>query len=221
MTESYVRFVHMDRAGCQYGDPIDYHEDPATLIQLIVGLSAVEEDRMGLDDTIRWRIKDGRKFNGYIRTVDSNGEPVWYPLMKLKPIAMHTTIFCRGMVVWKATTSTNRVPVIIKDAYHYAARGEMHEHDYLAMVEGMDGVAQMISCEPGHTDLQDHRGPGIDGVRHALNLAPETRIVMTAYGMDISQFISEEQFLGALRDSIAGAYRLACNRQTIGADELK
>jgi hypothetical protein len=64
LTEKHARLVHFDRAGIHTTPPINIHQNPATLVRLILGISSTNERLLGLDDSVHWEIVDGQKGRG-------------------------------------------------------------------------------------------------------------------------------------------------------------
>ncbi|KAF6755153.1 hypothetical protein DFP72DRAFT_1067880 [Ephemerocybe angulata] len=61
MTETRLRLIEFNRGGVITTRFINYHDDPDTLIRLIIGLSSPNEETIGMDITIRWKEENGRK----------------------------------------------------------------------------------------------------------------------------------------------------------------
>ncbi|KAJ2915010.1 hypothetical protein MD484_g5420, partial [Candolleomyces efflorescens] len=60
----YARQLFMqqpNRRGAQYTPPLDFDDDPHTFVRIVLGLSSPNEEDIGLDTSIHWRIEDGRK----------------------------------------------------------------------------------------------------------------------------------------------------------------
>ncbi|KAF5328511.1 hypothetical protein D9611_014383 [Ephemerocybe angulata] len=203
ITEHHLYIIHFDRRGAQISKAVDYHFKPWILIRLVLGLSSFNAADIGLDDSVKWEIEGGKKVRGSITTkVGGTGLEVEYPLADTRPIFSNKDIVGRGSMIYKVRdTETGRI-LVVKDTWRpsYA----VCEGKFLEKAKGVPGIAQMVSFEDEHV-------PGVETMKYCPLYSegrPQTliqsRIVMEHYGLNITNFSSEVQLIGAMRDAIAG-----------------
>ncbi|KAJ3514854.1 hypothetical protein NMY22_g14611 [Coprinellus aureogranulatus] len=193
LTEKHARLVHFDRAGPQVTPLIDIHEHAATLVRLIVGLSSTNEHLLGIDDSVRWDVVDGKEGHGTISTMDKT-----YAILEQIPIP-RDSIRGRATTCWRVQDPETYEQFVIKDTWRPADRPG--EHELLELVKGVLGVVQMVSCEPSRGEVKDFRCPSTTGEFYNRVF---TRVVTKAYGKPIECFASMLEVLCALRDALAG-----------------
>ncbi|KAJ2912077.1 hypothetical protein MD484_g8335, partial [Candolleomyces efflorescens] len=200
VSEQHVRLFHFDRSGVQYTPLLNFHGNPHIFVRLVLGLSSPEESDIGLDESIKWTTRNGRKVSGTLETRAANNEFVVYPLTAINPLFSNGNIRSRT-VCWSARDPTTGESLVVKDSWRSEER--MSEHLFLQDAVGVAGVVQMVACEPDRRNTKSLRGLG--------NLTPagfrnriETRMVIKAYGKSIKKYASAKQLFCALRDAIAG-----------------
>ncbi|KAJ3504903.1 hypothetical protein NMY22_g17766 [Coprinellus aureogranulatus] len=193
LTEKHARLVHFDRAGPQVTPLIDIHEHAATLVRLIVGLSSTNERLLGIDDSVRWDVVDGKEGHRTISTMDKT-----YTILEQIPIP-RDSIRGRATTCWRVQDPETSEQFVIKDTWRPADRPG--EHELLELVKGVPGVVQMVSCEPSRGEVEDFRCPSTTGKFYNRVF---TRVVTKAYGKPIECFASMLEVLCALRDALAG-----------------
>jgi hypothetical protein len=200
LSGEHFRLFHFDRSGVQHTAYINFHDDPHTFVRIILGLSSPDESDVGLDDSIQWTIEDGRKAGGTLRTRKHDGQEIVYPLSDVEPFFFRGCIRGRATICWSVRDPVTREELVVKDSWRSEDR--LPEHIYLQDASGIQGVAQMVSCEPERGATRALRG-FVDSPPSFHNRI-ETRIVMKTYGKSIRSFTSVMQLLCALRDAIAG-----------------
>ncbi|KAJ2936681.1 hypothetical protein H1R20_g420, partial [Candolleomyces eurysporus] len=199
------RLFHFDRSGVQYTPSINFHDDPHTFVRVVLGLGSPDESDIGLDSSIQWTIENGQKVSGTLRTRNSEGQEVVYPLSRVEPFFFHGVIRGRATICWSVHDSVTGEELVVKDSWRDDDR--VSEHVYLEDALGIPGVVQMVSCEPGRGQTKDLRGFG-DTIPTGFHNRVETRIVMKSYGKSVKYFTSAMQVVCALRDAIAGHMEL-------------
>ncbi|KAJ3533032.1 hypothetical protein NMY22_g7501 [Coprinellus aureogranulatus] len=202
VTEKHARLVHSDRSGSQITPPFDIHQHPATLVRLVTGLSSVNECDLGIDDSVRWTIVDGRKEQGTLTTTGKDGKSKTYPIIEEIPIP-RDSIRGRATTCWRVRDPDTLEELVVKDSWRPDDRHA--EHELLKLVKGIRGVVQMVSCEEDRGQTKTMRCPSTVG--RFQNRVFE-RVVMRSYGKPLEFFQSVLQLLCAIRDAIAGHQRL-------------
>ncbi|TEB14487.1 hypothetical protein FA13DRAFT_1823267 [Coprinellus micaceus] len=202
LTEKHARLVHFDRAGIQTTPPINIHQNPATLIRLILGISSTNEWLLGLDDSVQWEIVDGQKGTGTLTTTDVNGATKAYTIVELLPV-LRDSIRGRGTTCWRVQDPDTSEVFVVKDSWRPEDRPA--EYEFLEHAQNIPGVAHMVSYEPGRCETARFRCSTTVGQYY--NRAA-TRMVLKSYGRPISSFTSILEVLCAIRDAIAGHQRL-------------
>ncbi|KAJ2926456.1 hypothetical protein H1R20_g10630, partial [Candolleomyces eurysporus] len=205
LTQQHVRLFHFDRSGVQYTPYLNFHDDPHTLVRLVLGLSSLDEFDIGLDASIQWTIEDGRKASGTLRTHGANDLDVVYQLAKTGPLFFRGNIRGRSTTCWSVRDPVTDEELIVKDSWRSAERSS--EHIYLQDAVGIRGVVQLVSSEPDRCETKNLRCFG-DSVPPGFHSRIDTRTVMKACGKPIKRFTSAKQLLCALRDAIAGHMEL-------------
>ncbi|KAJ2925070.1 hypothetical protein H1R20_g12023, partial [Candolleomyces eurysporus] len=216
ITENRASLFHFDRSGAQYTPLFNIHDEPRTLIRLILGLCAVDEHTLGLDNTVQWSVgASGRKERGTLNTVGLDKSTVSYDLLMEEQPFVHTSLRGRGTICWAAKNAKGE-RLIIKD-YWMSGDQATTEFELLEEVKGLRGVCQMVSYEPSRAQTNNFRGNTDAFEQNAFCNRTAIRIVMRAYGPTIESFSSVEQVLAALRDAIA-AHRLLLSRDILHRD---
>ncbi len=105
----------------------------------MLGALSLEADVVGFDPTIYYQ--DGRR---HVQTVDLDGNEVVYTLVHERPVFYRRTIRGRGTTCWMVQNEDGDI-FIVKDGWK--ALGRVHESEFLKMVEGIDGVGQMLGYQ--------------------------------------------------------------------------
>jgi hypothetical protein len=179
---------------------MDIHRHPLTLVRLIAGIATTDERLLGLDDSVRWTIVDGRKAAGTLTTTGPKGEAKAYPIIAHIPNPLES-IRGRGTTCWRVRDPETSEELVVKDSWRPQERPA--EQEFLMLVKGIPGVGQMVSFENGRGETKWYRCPSTAG-RYHNRVA--MRITMKSYGRSVEFFTSVAQFLGALRDAIAGLF---------------
>ncbi|KAJ2913152.1 hypothetical protein MD484_g7263, partial [Candolleomyces efflorescens] len=215
LTEQHLRLFHFDRSGAQYSQPLDFHENPQTFVQVILGISSLDEAQVGLDTSIQWSKENGRKVKGTLTTRGANGEKVMYPLAAIDPIFSSSNVCGRSTTCWRVRDPTTNEEFVVKDSWR--SEGRPSEHTFLEQAVGVSGVVQMVSYEPDRCQTKNLRLFG-DSVPPKFRNKRETRIVMKAYGKSIRNYTSARQLSCALRDAIAVGHFGLFRKGTIHRD---
>ncbi|KAJ2914083.1 hypothetical protein MD484_g6330, partial [Candolleomyces efflorescens] len=209
----HLRVFHFDRSGVQYTPPLDIHEEPHTFVRLILGLSSPNESDIGLDATIFWLIKNGRKIVGGISMRGADDNETLYQLSRLEPLFCRTNICGRSTTCWSVLDGDTGEELLVKSSWRSADRTS--EHIYLRDAVGIPGVVQMVFCEPDRCQTLWYRGRSLAPAGFQNRL--ETRVLIKHYGSPITGFTSPKQVLWALRDAIAG-HRALVKKGTLHRD---
>ncbi|KAJ2925062.1 hypothetical protein H1R20_g12048, partial [Candolleomyces eurysporus] len=212
ITEKRANLFHFDRSGAQYSPLFNIHNEPRMFIRLILGLCAVDERTLGLDDSVQWSVgEDGRKSHGTLTTSTCDGAAITYDLVTSQGPFVRSNLRGRGTTCWTVKNSKGE-RLIVKD--YWTSEGRMAEFELLKEAKGLPGVCQMVSHQDRRVQTKDFRRNSKEGAFHN-RIA--TRIVMKAYGRHIENFSSAEQVLAALRDAIAG-HKALLSRNIIHRD---
>ncbi|KAJ2912848.1 hypothetical protein MD484_g7567, partial [Candolleomyces efflorescens] len=209
----HLRVFHFDRSGVQYTPPLDIHEEPHTFVRLILGLSSPNESDIGLDATIFWLIRNGRKIVGGISMRGADDSETLYQLSRLEPLFCRTNICGRSTTCWSVLDGDTGEELLVKSSWRSEDRTS--EHVYLKEAVGIPGVVQMVSCEPDRCQTLWFRGRHLAPA--GLQNRVETRVLVKHYGFPITEFTSPKQLLWALRDAIAG-HRALVKKGTLHRD---
>ncbi|KAJ2920049.1 hypothetical protein MD484_g277, partial [Candolleomyces efflorescens] len=201
LSSEHFRLFHFDRSGLQHSSPINFHDNPHTFVRIILGLTSPNEQDIGLDSSIQWVIKNGKKVSGTLSTRGADGQEVVYPLTNVEPFFFRGMIRGRATICWRVRDPVTGEELVVKDSWRDDDR--VSEHVYLQEALGIPGVVQMVSCEPDRAQTKKLRG--LDAVTPAgFENRIETRVVMKSYGLSVKFFKSALQVVCALRDAIAG-----------------
>jgi hypothetical protein len=174
-------------------------------VRLVLGLCSVkEESDIGLDDSVEWKVVNGRKFSGTLKTRDENDVEIIYPLADVKPTVLSYEICGRGITSWRVVDPTSSEILLVRDMWRSKSR--LPEDFYLEKAKGKSGIVQMISFEYNREETAQFRNYGNSPHPlfpvHRNRIA--TRIVLDSHGKSIKHFKSPKELLMALRDAIAG-----------------
>ncbi|KAF5340986.1 hypothetical protein D9611_006058 [Ephemerocybe angulata] len=205
ITETRVRLVHCDRSGGYKTDWLNIHEDPVTLIRLILGLSSPREAVLGLDTSIQWTIKNGRKVAGTITTLDFHRKRVKYQLVMGRPYFVAPSVRGVGTVCWVAKDKAGK-HIVIKDSWRVDI--QVPEYTFLEKARGNSGVAWMFAYEDGRVQTKALRPGNFDFDAPDFYNRTMCRVSMECYGAPLHEFTSQRQAIAALRDAIQGHWNL-------------
>ncbi|KAF6760763.1 hypothetical protein DFP72DRAFT_1062508 [Ephemerocybe angulata] len=194
ITEKRVRLIHFDCSGVYMSDFIDFHENPALFVRLVLRLTSPDEELLGFDTSVKWTV-DEESGN---TTVNSDGQEITYNLNMDEEIFVRASIRGRGTVCWPATHPVSGRSVLIKDSWRTATRES--ESKYLEAVKGIEGVAQMISYHDFCADTENYRPSDCehDGFHNRTKL----RVVLEYYGKNVWNFKSRFELVAAFRDAL-------------------
>ena len=187
-----------------YTPLISIHKKPNIFIRLVVGLNSLDEERVGLDTSIKWSLEKGRKSQGTLTTQNANGSAqITYDLCEVEPVVGYYSIRGRATQCWSVSDPNTGTQYLIKDCWKDETR--VSEYIYLEDAKGLAGVAQMASFEPNRGEtklLLDGRGVLHEDFHNRIAV----RIIMSSYGKSIEHFKSAKQLLRALRDALIGTF---------------
>lgn len=202
-----MRLVHYDRTGTYITPALNYHQEPYTFIRLVLGLTSIDEDALGLDTSIAWTIRNGKKVSGTITTTTTAGTTatspvsVIYDLKKIAPVFSRPNVCGRGTTCWLVEQPDGKA-LLIKDAWRTDTR--MAEHHYLEAAKNVAGVVQMVSYQYlGQTSDYRPRTYAGDAVPQTRS---KLRIVMEVLGPDLGNYKSRYQLVSAMRSAIQGTF---------------
>lgn len=203
ITEHRTQLFHSDRSGAQYTELFNIHEHPHTFVRLVLGLCAVDEQFLGLDDSLHWTTgRGGKRSRGTLKTVDADDQAVEHDLILTEAPFHRSSILGRGTVCWPVIERASGRRLLVKD--YWLSEGRIPEFELLKEVKGLKGVGQMVAYEEGGGQTNDFRGNTESFVSKKFYNRKAIRIIPEVYGKSIDKFTSAEEFLGALRDAIAG-----------------
>ncbi|KAF6760847.1 hypothetical protein DFP72DRAFT_959514 [Ephemerocybe angulata] len=205
ITETRVRLVHCDRSGGYKTDWLNIHENPATLIRLILGLSSPREAVLGLDTSVQWTVRNGVKVSGTITTNDASQKRVKYRLAMDEPYFVSQSVRGRGTVCWVARDKAGK-RILIKDAWRTDV--QVPEYTFLEQAKGLTGVAQMLSVEDDRIQTRTLRPDTFDLDARDFYNRTMCRVTMACYAAPLHKFKSQHQALAAIRDAIQGHWNL-------------
>ncbi|KAJ3506810.1 hypothetical protein NMY22_g17129 [Coprinellus aureogranulatus] len=230
LTEHNIRVIHFDRSGVRYTPWIDFHKDPYTFVRIILGLSSIDEDVLGLDTSIQWTIgKEGRKVAGTIKMVDTGmdeeeREELTFDLLDVHPVFIRAALRGRGTTCWSARSRVpnaegKRVNVLIKDAWRSGDR--VPEYAFLKQARGVVGVTRMLHYEDYRAETKYLRGLPLpisdDELTDFFNRI-WLRVVTEQHGPSLKHFKSQKQAIAALRDALLAHRNLILLRNILHRD---
>ncbi|KAJ3515168.1 hypothetical protein NMY22_g14519 [Coprinellus aureogranulatus] len=205
-TEETISLFHFDRAGVQFRDFISFHRNPRTLIQLFLGITGLNEQKIGFDSSIKFTFSNGKKIGGRVYTHDGR-KMTWYKMVSPEPVYQTSEVRGRGVVCWRVLDGRRKRELIVKDSWEWRWEGPdmPSEFEHLKKAAGLTGVVQLVAAEDKRNCIHDFRPPSftLTNVEVELEVTYQWRVVVEAYGKDISFFTSEAQLFGAMRDAIA------------------
>ena len=188
-------WYHFDRSGLYENFAGFYNEDPHKFIRLILGLGSLDEEILGLDTSIRWKLDDrGRKATGTVTVVDDETKTLKeYEMARVEPTFRKSSIYGAGTVVWVVKDSESGEQVLIKDYWRGDGEEWVSECKNLKGARGLEGVVQMILCEEDRCQTKDFAGFWVYDPQWTNFV--HSRIVMEKYGDHLFNFSSEKQLL--------------------------
>lgn len=208
VSEQRFTLFHFDRSGVQHSQQFDLSDNSARsqylFVRLVVGLCSPHESDLGFDTTIQWKIEDGRKVSGTLKTCGDDGhDEITYKLADIDPIWSSFNIRGSCTTYWRVVDPQSGEKRLVKDSWRSGER--VSEKTYLEKAKGLPGVVQMIHCEDNRAETKVFRGltntsdvPGNFHNRIAI------RIVMENGGRLLKEFTSPKELVCAFRDAIAG-----------------
>ncbi|RXW16286.1 hypothetical protein EST38_g9566 [Candolleomyces aberdarensis] len=212
-----IAWYHFDRSGLYENFGGFYNEEPHNFIRLILGLSSLNEEILGLDTSIRWRLdRESRKATGTVTVVDEGKVSRKFKMVFVEPMFRKSSIYGTGTVVWVVEDFESGEEVLVKDSWRGDGEEWVSECENLKAARGLDGVVQMISCEEDRVQTRDF-GVFREDDSDCMNFI-QSRMVMERYEHHLFAFSSERQLLCALRDAIAGHRNLVIKAGIIQRD---
>ncbi|KAF5341251.1 hypothetical protein D9611_005965 [Ephemerocybe angulata] len=205
LTETHVRLVHCDWSGAYKTTPLNIHADPCTFVCLILGLSSVQERVLGLDTSVQWTVKRGKRVAGTICTVDALGKRVKYKLNMQDSCFVTMLVRGRSTVCWNVKDK-DETSVLIKDAWR--TESQVPEYTFLEQAKGLEGVVQMFAYEDGRARTKNFRPECFDFNSDDFYDRNMSRVTMARYGASLNQFTSQRQAISGLRDAVQGHLNL-------------
>ncbi|KII94495.1 hypothetical protein PLICRDRAFT_169249 [Plicaturopsis crispa FD-325 SS-3] len=217
MTETRVTLAMCDRAGGMVAPAVNFHEQPATFVRIVLALCLDDERELGYDTDVFW--EDGQRCIRTVSPVDG-GKRAMYRLQNHgQPLSPREApcILGRGAAVWKGWL--DGVLYIIKDSWF--APYERAEWQTLSVLAGLDGVGQMLGsdCDPDFTISRQRPGNDVDvlspffecshpkGCGSVCNVIQDyafSRVVLEQYGPRLEEFDSVLQLMCAFYDAVEG-----------------
>ncbi|KAF6743500.1 hypothetical protein DFP72DRAFT_1020223 [Ephemerocybe angulata] len=224
LTETSVRLVHFDHSGMYMTKFINFHDDPYTIVRLIVSLSNVDESILGFDTTVKWALeKDAsglfKRVSGTVTVTNGQGNQVVYDLIVEEDPFIRASIRGRGTTCWLAIDPNTSDRVLIKDSWRTETRTP--ESEFLEAAKGVPGVAQIKSYTEDYAQTKDYRPSSFSHI-HFHNRV-KTRLVTPYYGPSVENFTSRYQFVSAMRDAILAhlaLFRLSILHRDITAENI-
>ncbi|KAJ2914091.1 hypothetical protein MD484_g6302, partial [Candolleomyces efflorescens] len=199
LTEQNARLYHFDRSGGVYSPDFDFHKEAHTFIRLVVGLNSLDEATLGLDVSIKWTVKHGRK-----KAVNAS-EPAVRSIGLLQQVTQYFEIRGPASQCWSVVDPGTGTQYLVKDCWRVDDR--VPEYEHLEAAQGLPGVVQMVSFEANRGETKGFRSP-FDITHFDFYNRVADRVVMNSYGETITKFRCPMELLYALRDAIAGHMEL-------------
>ncbi|KAF5341152.1 hypothetical protein D9611_006044 [Ephemerocybe angulata] len=226
ITENRFRLMQFDREGAIFSPLINYHDDFDTFTRAILSLSSTDEEDLGLDTSVKWKVVQGRKISGTIEAYNDRSETTkTYTMTSVYPSFVRPEVYGWGTVCWDVKDPLTGEVFVIKDAWiqDSANTGMKEEYHYLEQARGVAGIIQMVSYEDREGlpsgDIKSFR-PSFETESGNL-MCPNRifrRLVLKKYGKDIDQFQSQLQLFSALHDVIDAHGKLYMYRNILHRD---
>ncbi|KAJ2936674.1 hypothetical protein H1R20_g424, partial [Candolleomyces eurysporus] len=201
ITEQSFRLFHFDRSGAQLTQAIDIHQNARIFIRLVLGLCSLEESDVGLDNSIEWEVREGRKVSGTLTTRQENNVYVTYQLADVEPTVLSYEVRGRGLTSWRVVDPASEEILLVRDMWR--PEDQLSEDFYLEKAKGTSGIVQMISFEYNREATAQFRDFG-NSPHPLFRNRIAMRVVLDSHGKSIKHFKSPKELLCALRDAIAG-----------------
>ncbi|KAF6765548.1 hypothetical protein DFP72DRAFT_748093, partial [Ephemerocybe angulata] len=202
ITETQVRLLHYDRSGAFITEFINFHRDPHTFVRLVLGLSSLDEEKAGLDTSVKWTVDgSGRKCAGTISAVDDiTKAETTYNLIMEEPPVIRNAISGTGVTCWNARCPDGK-RFIIKD--YWRAGGRTPENEFLKRVKNVKGIVTSVeSFEAKRAKTKDFRPANFASKNFHNRIL--SRMALSVPGQSLLHFASQQQAIRAIRDAIQG-----------------
>ncbi|KAF5327224.1 hypothetical protein D9619_005083 [Psilocybe cf. subviscida] len=204
-----VRVYVFNRSGRVSSVPFSIHDDPESLVRLLIGLMMCPTNLLGLDASFSW---NGKYFLVKIKGVD-------YRLLEC--VFRSKTIRGRGTTCWRAVRDDDPdgPEYAIKDTWTDTSRTT--EEELMKILEGVEGIPILVAAEKlNHEDGRDVTSYFHQNVERKKTASKgkskgeskkQTRIVevrqhwllvTTPFGQPLPSFSSKKELLSALVDTI-------------------
>ncbi|KAF5323747.1 hypothetical protein D9619_012876 [Psilocybe cf. subviscida] len=207
-TEERFHLFVFDRAGTMRTIAFNLHDEAATFVRVIIGISSFNSHNLSTfdpdikflgcnSDHLEMNLKD------YI-SVGGNGRCSYQIVLNGKPFA-RKAIRGRGTRCWLGTIVPTNVHVTVKESWR--SKDRKPEWELLLEAVGLDGVCQMVAyTDDETTSISKFRSIIIQDFEFAPGEMDRifTRVVLEAYGPPIHYFETPLQVLYAFRDAVAG-----------------
>ncbi|KAJ2915914.1 hypothetical protein MD484_g4502, partial [Candolleomyces efflorescens] len=215
-----VLFLHFDRSGL-YTKVIDgYHNhNVKSFVRLIVGLSSVDEETLGLDSSLQWKFDDkGMRAGATVKVTDDDTKLIHeYELDT--PTCDFQGIISRSKE-WRAKDPAKKGVIFrLTDTWREVedAREASASLEFLKTLRDLDGLPQQLEYETiqGGWQTRDlHTGEyPLEKTTGPRNWVCSRRI--TERGGPLTEFKSELHLIRGLRDAIEGHANLYLKAQTL------
>ncbi|TEB22082.1 hypothetical protein FA13DRAFT_1921280 [Coprinellus micaceus] len=210
ITEEHAQLFHFDRGGVYATPSIKIHDtsDPEKrdgaymFVRWVLGLTSYNEEEIGLDTSIQWKIDSrGRKSSGTVTVnqYDAGKEafiPVVYDLNMEEPPFVRPSLAGRGTTIWPAKEPGTGAHVLIKDSWRTDTRTPESQHMEAANDAKITGIPEMVGFQDYCAQTKDYRPPNFN--EDAFFNRVKLRIVIKKHGLSIWYFRSRLQLLQAL-----------------------
>jgi hypothetical protein len=193
-----------------------------TFVRLIVGLSSHDEEALGLDTSVQWKVDaDGRKRSGTLKVTDDDTKVTRvYKLASLRPIVEDYERIAGRSKVWLVKDCANKDTTFrVADTWKDVEKGSngsrtSPELELLKKLRTLDGVLQKLEDEAiqGRWQTRDsgaHTCDTPEQVPYPSNWIC-SRSVTESAGVGIFTFKSEVQLMCGIRDAIEGKCIAMC-----------
>ncbi|KAF5326949.1 hypothetical protein D9619_005043 [Psilocybe cf. subviscida] len=196
-----VRIYVFDHSGRVSSEPFNLHDDPESLVHLLIGLLMYPTNLFGLDAAFTWR---GEHFLVKIKGAV-------YSLLEC--VFRSKTIRGRGTTCWRAVRDDDRdgLEYAIKDMWTDTSRTP--QADLLEILKGVEGITTLVAAEMlNHEDGQDATSYSCKNVdmnktkskskEHIIETRQQWILVKSPLGQPIPSFSSKKELLSALVDIV-------------------
>ncbi|KAF5327225.1 hypothetical protein D9619_005082 [Psilocybe cf. subviscida] len=204
-----VRVYVFNRSGRVSSVPFSIHDDPESLVRLLIGLMMCPTNLLGLDASFSW---NGKYFLVKIKGVD-------YRLLEC--VFRSKTIRGRGTTCWRAVRddNPNGPEYAIKDTWTDTSRTT--EEELMEILEGVEGIPILVAAEKlNHEDGRDVTSYFHQNVeqkrttskgktkgehkkqKRTIEVRQHWLLVMTPFAQPLPSFSSKKELLSALVDAL-------------------